>query len=333
MSTGNVLLSTTEYVRINVGLNPVWLQAHRDAVRIVFSESKPNRDNQSFHVLSGDESSRQIPSIDVNVWALATSDTSSLTITETDSRAVARTFTSDMILDISKGLIPGHSMVYVNSYANVIDTTTKLVWPFASQYVFSDTPTSFWLTSTNALDDQDILIQTLDADYNPQSFVITLIGQTPIEFSIGVGLRINKVRCVSPTPTLGDVYAARENNHTDGIPNDTSMIVSAFEQDHQTSGLALHTVRAGHTLFGYTGYFSAPKGRDDDFFWNARNPELSIPDTITNVVSIYEGPFEVNFAMTPIPEKTDAYFSSKTEQASGRVSLRVVGILVDNNYL
>tara|TARA_R110000744_G_scaffold380326_3_gene500745 strand:+ start:12096 stop:13097 length:1002 start_codon:yes stop_codon:yes gene_type:complete len=333
MTTGNVLLSVDEYVRINVGLNPILLQVHRDAVRIVFSELKPVRSNESFHILSGDQSSTQIPSIDTNVWVLATSDKSSLTITETDSRAVARTFTSDMILDISKGLIPGHSMVYVNSYANIIDATTKLVWPFASQYVFSDVPTSFWLASTNAADTQNILIQTLDADYNPQSFVIALTGQTPVEFAIGVGLRINKIRCVSPNKTLGDVYASRENNHTGGLPNNLSLIVSAFEQDHQTSGLALYTVRAGHTLFGYTGYFSAPKGRDDDFFWNARNPELSIPDTITNVVSIYEGPFEVNFAMTPIPEKTDAYFSSKTTQASGRVSLRVVGILVDNNYL
>ena len=224
-------------------------------------------------------------------------------------------------------------MIYVNAYANVIDTTPKLVWPFASQYVFGDVATSFWLTSTGAADTQNILIETLDSDYIPKSFVVALTGQTPVEFSVGVGLRINKMRNITFTRTTGDVYAARENNHTGGIPNDTSMIVSGFEQDHQTSNLALYTVPVDKTLFGYTGYFSAPKGRDDDFFWNARNPSIGIPETITNVVSIYQGPFEVNFAMTPIPAKTDAWFSSKTEQASGRVSVRVVGILVDNDKL
>lgn len=234
---------------------------------------------------------------------------------------------------VSKGLIPGHRMIYLNSYANNITTTTKLIWPFASQYVFGDTATSFWLSSTSATDTQNILIQTLDSDYNEQNFVIPLSGQTPVEFSVSTGLRVNKVRNVSPQQTVGDVYVARENNHTGGIPDDIDMIVSAFEQSRQTSNLALFTVPAGHTLFGDVGYFSAPKGRDNDFYWNVRNQSAAIPETITNVVSVYESTVQLNFAMTPIPEKTDAYFTSNTLTASGRVSVRVVGILVDNNYL
>tara|TARA_R110002110_G_scaffold415850_1_gene658018 strand:+ start:33648 stop:34748 length:1101 start_codon:yes stop_codon:yes gene_type:complete len=234
---------------------------------------------------------------------------------------------------ISKGLIAGHRMIYVNSYANTITTTTKLIWPFASQYVISDTPTSFWLSSTNASDTNNILIQTLDADYNEQNFVIALNGQVPVEFSAGVGLRINKIRCVSPIGTLGNVYAARANAHTGGVPNDTDMIVSAFEASKQTSNLALFSVPAGHTLFGQVGYFSAPKGRDNDFYWNARNPSASIPPTVTNVVSVYQDTVQIDFAMTPIPEKTDAFFSSSTTASNGRVSCRVVGILVNNDFL
>lgn len=236
-------------------------------------------------------------------------------------------------LSIAKGHIEGHRMIYLNSYANVINSTPKLVWPFSSQYVFGDTATSFWLSSTSAADTQNILIQTLDGDYNEQNFVIPLSGQAPVEFSIGTGLRVNKVRNVSPLQTAGDVYIARENNHTNGEPDDSDMIVSAFEQSRQTSNLALFTVPAGHTLFGDVGYFSAPKGRDNDFFWNVRNQSAAIPDTITNVVSVYESTVQLNFAMTPIPEKTDAFFTSKTENGSGRVSARIVGILVDNDYL
>lgn len=236
-------------------------------------------------------------------------------------------------LSIAKGLVAGHKMVYVNSYANEITTATKLIWPFASQYVIDDTPTSFWLSSTNAADTNNILIQTLDANYNEQNFVIPLNGQTPVEFSAGVGLRINKMRCITPVGTLGNVYAARANNHTGGIPNVSSMIVSAFEAEKQTSNLALYSVPAGHTLFGQVGYFSAPKGRDNDFYWNARNPSASIPPTITNVVSVYQDTVQIDFAMTPIPEKTDAFFSSATTASNGRVSCRVVGILVDNEYL
>ena len=233
---------------------------------------------------------------------------------------------------ISKGLMPGHRMVYLNSYANNITSTTKLVWPFDSPYVFGDSATSFWLSSTNIVDNQDILIETLDSNYIEQSFVVALNGRTTVEFSIGTGLRINKMRCVSPTATLGDVYATNQD-HLGGAPLLTSTIVSAFEAEKQTSNLALYTVPAGHTLFGDVGYFSSPKGRDNDFFWNARNPSASIPPTVTNVVSVYQTTIQIDFAKTPIPEKTDAYFTSKTETGSGRTSARIVGILVDNNYL
>tara|TARA_R110000850_G_scaffold91270_2_gene193825 strand:+ start:500 stop:1045 length:546 start_codon:yes stop_codon:yes gene_type:complete len=83
MATGNVALSTTEYVRINTGLNGVMLQAHRDSVRIVFSDAQPNISNQAFHLLGADDETLQVPVIEVNVWALAMTNTSSLTITET----------------------------------------------------------------------------------------------------------------------------------------------------------------------------------------------------------------------------------------------------------
>ena len=252
-----------------------------------------------------------------------------------ENEGVRRLKTSDepLHLSISKGQIAGHRMIYVNSYANDITTTEKLIWPFSSQYVISDTPTSFWLSSTNAADTSNILIETLDLDYNEQSFVVALNGQTPVEFSAGTGLRINKMRCITTTGTLGDVYAARQNAHTGGIPDDTDMIVSAFESSRQTSNLAFFTVPSGFTLFGKVGYFSSPKGRDNDFYWNVRNPSIGIPLTATNVVSIYENTVQLDFAMTPIPQKTDAFFSSNTATGSGRVSCRVVGILVDNDYL
>ena len=251
----------------------------------------------------------------------------------TESTRRLKTSGEPLHLSISKGQIAGHRMIYVNSYANDITTTEKLIWPFSSQYVISDTPTSFWLSSTNAADTNNILVETLDLDYNEQSFVVALNGQTPVEFSPGTGLRINKMRCVDSAGTIGDVYAARQNAHTGGIPNDTDMIVSAFESSRQTSNLAFFTVPNGFTLFGHVGYFSSPKGRDNDFYWNVRNPSIGIPLTATNVVSIYENTVQLDFAMTPIPQKTDAFFSSNTATGNGRVSCRVVGILVDNDYL
>lgn len=82
MPTSLVNLSTDNYVRINTSLNPLVLQAHRDKVHITLSESQPVKSNTVFHLLGGEDQPLQFNFIDTNVWALAISDTSSLTVTE-----------------------------------------------------------------------------------------------------------------------------------------------------------------------------------------------------------------------------------------------------------
>ena len=82
MSTGNVSLDTSQYVRVNAGQNAITLQAHRDRVRIVFSIAKPAITNSAFHTMEGGEPVWQIPATDTNTWVLALTDTSSMTVTE-----------------------------------------------------------------------------------------------------------------------------------------------------------------------------------------------------------------------------------------------------------
>lgn len=89
MPTVSVNLSTTEYVQVNSGLNPILLHAPGDAVRIALSAAKPARNNEVFHVLTDKHPPLPFPSIDVNVWALATTDTSSLIATETDPLSIS----------------------------------------------------------------------------------------------------------------------------------------------------------------------------------------------------------------------------------------------------
>ena len=85
MPTVSVNLSTTEYVQVNTNLNPILLQAHRDAVRVTLSDVKPAKSNSVFHVVGRDDPILQFNSIDANVWALATTETSSLIASETDA--------------------------------------------------------------------------------------------------------------------------------------------------------------------------------------------------------------------------------------------------------
>lgn len=86
MATAEVALDTTQYVRVNIGKNPIMLQALRDTVRVTFSESQPVLGNTAFHMLSGSSEPFQVPILDANVWVLAMTDRSSLIVTETEDR-------------------------------------------------------------------------------------------------------------------------------------------------------------------------------------------------------------------------------------------------------
>lgn len=82
MPTSKATLDTTQYVRINSGIGAFILQAHRDTVRVAFSVAKPVVDNTAFHQLKGDDEPLVVPFTEDNIWALAMTDRSSLTVTE-----------------------------------------------------------------------------------------------------------------------------------------------------------------------------------------------------------------------------------------------------------
>lgn len=82
MPTVSANLDTSQYVQVNTGSNPIMLQSHRDTVRIVLNETKPALSNTVYHELSGADPILQLDSIDTNVWALAMTDRSALTVTE-----------------------------------------------------------------------------------------------------------------------------------------------------------------------------------------------------------------------------------------------------------
>lgn len=89
MPTVSVNLDTTQYVKVSAALNPIVLQAHRDSVRITLSELKPAKSNSVFHLLGGGDHPLSLNAPDTNIWALASTDRSSLVATELDPSSVS----------------------------------------------------------------------------------------------------------------------------------------------------------------------------------------------------------------------------------------------------
>lgn len=239
--------------------------------------------------------------------------------------------TEDFILKVSKGLIPGHRIQYIHSYCPNINTSEDFIWPLAGDLTFNDTPETLWLTSSNNNDDQNILVTWLDSNWDQQAGLYKLNGQTPVE--IGVGVRVNEARTLDSSQTQGDVYISNSLTHgSNGVPTQATTVMM-FEQKTQTRSMASLSVPRNHTAFGLSGYFSTRKGRDADFLWNVRNILALIPATNTNVVSVYQSTIEIDFKFTRIPQYTDAWFTAESESGSGRVSIRIPTLIVNNDFL
>lgn len=88
MATVSVNLDTTQYVQVNVGFNPMILQANRDSVRIVLNDTKPSRSNSVFHTLDATDEILPIHWLDTNMWVLAVTEDSSLIVTEVEPRDI-----------------------------------------------------------------------------------------------------------------------------------------------------------------------------------------------------------------------------------------------------
>lgn len=103
MPTAKVVLDTTQYVKINSVAGSFTLQSHRDTVRIVFSDIKPARGNDVFHELGGslNETFLPVPYTETVMWALAMTDTSSLSVTNHPPAQTVTTDSSDRVAMVS----------------------------------------------------------------------------------------------------------------------------------------------------------------------------------------------------------------------------------------
>lgn len=82
MSTSRANLDVTQYVKVADSGVYLLLQSHRDTVRVVFSDIKPAKSNTTFHELGGNNEPLSIPYTETDVWVLAMTECSALTVTD-----------------------------------------------------------------------------------------------------------------------------------------------------------------------------------------------------------------------------------------------------------
>ena len=165
-------------------------------------------------------------------------------------------FTSDFLIEVSKGNVPGHTLDRKFGSIDSIQADTPAdVWEYgvtsgAERYTFSadgvaDIDT---MSSSSGSDTVIMTIIGLDADGEPVTQSKALTGQTKVTLDTPLW-RVNRAYNSNGIDLVGNVYIYVDGAITLGVPNDVTTVrgyVSAGEgQTLQT----IYTVPAGFTAY------------------------------------------------------------------------------------
>lgn len=172
----------------------------------------------------------------------------------------------DFLIEVAKGNIPGHSLVFKYGRNPDIDTLTdpEEVWTYGGTYTYNDTPSIQYISSDNALDvGMEITVEGLDANYREQSITVVLNGQTQTQVGTGeTFVRVFRAYNSGPLEFAGNVliYDDTVTSVTLGVPTPASSIKAEITALDQQTYMALWTVPAGKTGFFMGGSVSITVG-------------------------------------------------------------------------
>lgn len=237
----------------------------------------------------------------------------------------------DINLEIAKGNLPGHSVVFISGkHPSVSNTgTPTTVWNnTANTYpwsVWDSGAASIYLSSSSTSDTQTLLLTGLDASYNLITKLVTLTGTTAVNTGVTTFLRLNSAIIVSGTPAVGTI-----NLHYGSA---VGSVIGRILPLATTTSMAIYTVPAGFTAFSYYGDFSVNKGNQAELAIKWRF--FGLPFLTVYQTEVYEQ-FIISSPPIPgaIPEKTDLdNMVQAVDNAGSRVYSNQQLLLIDNRYL
>jgi len=184
-------------------------------------------------------------------------------------------------------LVAINRITHVNKFGSAADVDTNAlytVWdgkttggdyPDINYTWPSDTGAVYYLSSSAAGDTQDYEVQGLDGDFAVQAITVTATGLTPVAIQTGGGsetwVRVFRIKNLGTTNNAGIIFVNRENNHTVGIPDDSSQIAAMIQIGKNQTLMALSTVPAGKTAYLKDRYYSCGKAEDFLVEFHARS--------------------------------------------------------------
>lgn len=163
--------------------------------------------------------------------------------------------TGDFLIEVAKGQIQDHSLVFKFGRNPDVDAGTdpEDVWTYGGLYTYPSAAAVNFISSSDPADiGMEITVEGLDADWNPLSLTVVLDGTTKTAIGTGeVFLRTFRAYNSGSTEFAGTIYIYEDDTTTTpGIPDDPTKVRAQILAIDQQTYMALYTIPAG-----YRGYF------------------------------------------------------------------------------
>jgi hypothetical protein len=156
-------------------------------------------------------------------------------------------FTSEYIAEAALGRINGVQAVGILGRNPDIDSgQTEELWEYGGVETLMTSAQSLFISSSNNTDNQMVAIIGLDGDYNQQTKLVTLAGQTKTAIE-GKWLRVFITINISSTAYAGTLYVYEDDTVVAGVPQTAAKVHDMAIALFQKSSKSSYTIPAGYT--------------------------------------------------------------------------------------
>lgn len=228
-------------------------------------------------------------------------------------------------VQVARGKIPGVTGLSIAGYNASIGTEWAAIWEYATPYVYLPTAQTLRVWSSSASDTNlYVLINGLDASYNPISETVHLTNGTTGVLTTQSFFRVQNMNLTTSTSNVGNISIGK---------SDKSITSATIMPDAGRSQMCVYTVPAGYTFYLTQANILTNQVGSQTALYRSYTKDVN---GVTNSIIIF--PFVQTYnsrkvCPRPYTEKTDIQWQGQSSQGTSRIGGQIEGYLIANSAL
>jgi hypothetical protein len=226
-------------------------------------------------------------------------------------------------LQVARGKISGVTGLSIAGYNASVGTQWAAIWEYATPYVYLPSAQTLRVWSNSASDTNlYVLINGLDASYNPISETVHLTNGTTGVMTTNSYFRIQTMNLTTSTSNVGNISIGK---------SDKTITCATIMPDAGRSQMCVYTVPAGYTFYLTQANILTNQVGSQTATYRSYTKDVN---GVTNSIIIF--PFvdiynSRKVCARPYAEKTDIQWQAQASNGTSAVGGQIEGFLIANS--